>query len=224
LRIPDCHKERIMQEEQRGSAISFRAVGLTDEDIYEAMKTVPGYIDITPGDFKELYCIAYAHAMERFARAVSAKDIMVKQVISALPEMSLTEVAEILANNAISGLPVLNADQKVLGVISEKDILSQLGFKDRMNFMTIVSKCLQAGGCISLPVRTPTAKEIMSAPAVTVSTDTPLLEISRLLAEKRINRLPVTDPDGRLLGIVARSDIVNATLRSGTCSWNTSGR
>ena len=213
-----------MQEEQRDSAVSFSGVGLTDEDIYEAMKTIPGYIDITPGDFKELYCIAYAHATERFARAVSAKDIMVKQVIYSLPDMSLTEVAEILANNEISGLPVLDGNRKVLGVISEKDILSQLGFKDRMNFMGIVSKCLQAGGCISLPVRTPAAKEIMSAPAVTVSTDTPLLEISRLLAEKRINRLPVTDPEGRLLGILARSDIVNATLRSGTCSWNTSGR
>ncbi len=213
-----------MQKEQRDASISFSGVGLTDEDVYEAMKILPGYVDITPGDFKELYCIAYSHAMERFARAVLAKDIMVKRVIYVLPETPLTEVAEILSNNEISGLPVIDAAKKVLGVISERDILSQLGFKDRVNFMAIVTRCLQAGGCISLPVRTPAAREIMSSPAITVSEDTPLIEISKLLAQKGINRLPVTDSEGHLLGILARGDIVNATLRSGTCPWNTSGR
>ncbi len=213
-----------MLKEQRDAPISFSGVGLTDEDIYEAMKTIPGYIDITPGDFKELYCIAYSHAMERFSRAVLAKDIMVKRVVYVLPDASLTEVAEILSNNEISGLPVIDEAQKVLGIISEKDILAQLGFKGRVNFMAIVTRCLQAGGCISLPVRTPAAKEIMSSPAITVSEDTPLMEISWLLAQKGINRLPVTDSEGHLLGILARSDIVNTSLRSGTCSWNTSGR
>ncbi len=213
-----------MQEREKGDPISFSGVGLTDEDIYAAMKTVPGYIDITPGDFKELYCIAYSHAMERFARAVLAKDIMVKQVIYTLPDASIMEVAEKLSKNEISGLPVIDSAHKVLGVVSEKDILSQLGFKDRVNFMAIVTRCLEAGGCISLPVTTPTAGEIMSSPALTVLENTPLLEISSLLTKRRINRLPVTDSEGHLIGILARSDIVNAILRSGTCSLNTSER
>ena len=211
-----------MTKEPEDASISFSGVGLTDEDIYEAMKIVPGYIDITPGDFKELYCIAYRHAMYRFARAISAKDIMVSRVIFAPPDMPLTEVVEMLSNNDISGLPVVDGDGKVLGVISEKDILNQFGFKGRMNFMAIVSQCLQAGGCLSLPLRTPAAGEIMTSPAVTVSVDTPLVEISRLLSENRINRLPVVDSEGRLRGILARSDVVHATLRSGTCSINTS--
>jgi CBS-domain-containing membrane protein len=211
-------------KEQTDTAISFSGVGLTDEDIYEAMRTIPGYIDITPKDFKDLYCIAYRHAVERFARSVSAKDIMTEHVLTVSPDTPLMEVAEILSSNEISGLPVIDAAQKVLGVVSEKDILSQLGFKDRVNFMVIVTQCLQAGGCISLPVRTPTAGKIMSSPAITVLTDTPLLEAAKLIAEKGVNRLPVTDSEGHLLGILARSDIVNAILRSGTCSWNTSGR
>jgi CBS-domain-containing membrane protein len=220
----DGHKERIMQIDQRDAAFSLSGVGLTDEDIYEAMKTLPGYIDITPGDFKELYCIAYKHAMERFARSISAEDIMVKGVLHASPDTVLAEVAEILGSNGISGLPVIDADRRVVGIISEKDILSRLGFKDTASFMAIVAQCLRAGGCVSLPARALTAGEIMTAPAITVRPDTPLLEIVRLLAENGINRLPVTDSEGRLLGILARGDILKASSRSGTCPWNISGR
>jgi CBS domain-containing protein len=149
---------------------------------------------------------------------------MIERVLHVLPDTDMAEAARILSDNSISGLPVIDADRRVVGVVSEKDILSQLGFKDKVSFMAIVTQCLQAGGCLSLPVRTPAVREIMSSPAITVSPRTPLVEIAKLLTEKGINRLPVTDPRGRLLGIVARSDIVNATLRSGTCSPNTSGK
>jgi predicted transcriptional regulator len=51
--------------------------------------------------------------------------------------------------------------------------------------------------------------------------DVYLTDMAELLTQKHINRLPVTDPDGRLVGIITRSDIVNATLKSGTCAWTT---
>ena len=220
----DGHKGKIMQIDQRDADLSLSGVGLSDEDIYEAMKTIPGYIDITPGDFKELYCIAYKHAMERFARSILAEDIMVKRVLYVSPDTVLAEMAEILAGNGISGLPVIDSDRRVVGIISEKDILSRLGFKDTASFMAVVAQCLRAGGCISLPAKTLTAAEIMTAPAITVRPDTALQEIVKLLAEKEINRLPVTDSEGRLLGILARGDILKASSRSGTCPWNISGR
>jgi len=213
-----------MKIEQRETSVSLSGVGLTDEDIYEAMKALPGYVDITPGDFKELYCIAYKHAMERFARSVPAGDIMTREVLSVTPDTSIAEIAEILSNNRVSGLPVVDSQGLVIGVVSEKDILSRLGFEDSENFMSIIARCLRMGGCISLPARIPTAREIMTSPAVTVREDAYLLEVIKLLSENEINRLPVIDTKGRLVGIVARSDILNATLRSGTCPWNTSGR
>ena len=57
--------------DQKDTDMSLSGVGLTDEDIYEAMKAIPGYIDITPGDFKELYCIAYRRAMKRLEDVVA---------------------------------------------------------------------------------------------------------------------------------------------------------
>ena len=57
-------------------------VDISDDDIYEAMKDVPGYLDITPGDFKEVYLQAYRHAISRVMKSVKAADVMTRQVIS----------------------------------------------------------------------------------------------------------------------------------------------
>ena len=82
-----------------------RNIDITDEDVYEAMKEIPGYVDITTGDFKEIYRHAYKHAVERFLRAVKAKDIMTKKVVSVDSSTPLTEVARLLGVHGISGLP-----------------------------------------------------------------------------------------------------------------------
>jgi CBS domain-containing membrane protein len=212
---------RIMEKKTEKQGMDLSRIGLTDADIYEAMKSVPGYLDITPGDFKELYCIAFRHAAERFARSVSARDIMMTRVISVNPEDSLVHVVEIMSQSRVSGVPVVDSDRRVLGVISEKDILFQMVGETTDNFMTLLAQCLQSGGCCAMPGLKLIAREVMTAPAVTIQEDVYLADIAELLTQRQINRLPVTDPQGRLVGIITRSDIVNATLRSGTCAWTT---
>ncbi len=62
-----------MARKSAKTSISPTRPDLTDEDIYEAMKKIPGYLDITPGDFKELYVLAYDHAMERLTASIRAQ-------------------------------------------------------------------------------------------------------------------------------------------------------
>jgi CBS domain-containing membrane protein len=195
-----------------------RAAGMTDADILEAMKSVSGYLDITPADFKELYRIAYRHAAERFARSVTARDIMTRDVVSVKPEDTLENVVGAMSAKRISGVPVLDPAGKVLGIISEKDIVSRLLGDDSGNLMSLVSACIRAEGCLCRTLRSLTAKEIMTSPVVTVLETASLAEIAELLAGRKVNRLPVTDQEGRLLGFLTRNDIVNATLKGGTCS------
>ena len=57
-------------------------IELKDEDIYEAMQDIPGYLDITPGDFKEVYRLAFQHALERLSREVTAAEIMTTDVVN----------------------------------------------------------------------------------------------------------------------------------------------
>ena len=84
--------------------VSFE-VTISDDDVYEAMKDIPGYLDITPGDFKELYQLAYGHAVSRITQSVRARDIMTGKVIRVREEDLLKDVAELMARSGISGLP-----------------------------------------------------------------------------------------------------------------------
>ncbi len=209
-----------MEKRAKGQDIDLSRVGLSDADVVEAMKSIPGYLDITPGDFRELYCIAYKHAAERFARSMRARDIMAKAVVSVGPGDPLVEVVETMSRSRVSGVPVVDAEHRVVGVISEKDILAQLVGEKTDNFMALLAQCLRSKGCVAMPVRKLTAGEVMTAPAITVPENVTLVDIVELLIQKHVNRLPVTDGVGCLVGIITRGDIVNATLKSGTCSWS----
>ena len=193
-------------------------VGLTDQDVYEAMKSMPGYIDITPGDFKDLYCHAYRKAIERISRSILARDLMTKDVACVRPDTPLDEVAELMGRRGISGLPVADDQGRIVGVISEKDFLSRMGKAGPKNFMTIVADCLRTKGCIDLPAGAKDAADIMSSPAVTVREDAPYSEVAGLMAERNINRVPVTDATGLMIGIITRNDLIRASSRNATCA------
>jgi len=190
-------------------------IDLKDEDIYEAMKSIPGYLDITPGDFKEVYQLAYRHALERLSREVTAGEIMTREVVTVRPDTPLAEVAEAMGNRGISGVPVVDPNGQVVGVISEKDLLTQMGLSEPKNFMSLVASCLKSKGCVALPIKQREAADLMSSPAVTVGPDTSVKEIAAIFTAKGLNRVPVTDPEGRLLGLVSRADIVKAAMGGG---------
>jgi CBS-domain-containing membrane protein len=183
---------------------------ISDDDVFEAMRDIPGFLDITPGDFKELYRCAYRHAVTRITSRVRAKDLMTKDVFSVRRDTPLQEVAELLAQRGVAGVPVLDAAGRVEGVISEKDFLSRMGGEGARSFMGVVAECLRGKGCVAVSVRAQRAEDIMSSPAVTVGEDTTVMAIADTFTGKRINRVPVVDGEGKLLGIVSRADIVRA--------------
>jgi CBS-domain-containing membrane protein len=186
------------------------SIGLSDEDVLSAMKSIPGYLDITPADFKEIYAFAYRHALERLGQSVTAKDIMTKTVISVNSDTSLIETARRMAENAISGLPVINEKQVVIGVISEKDFFQKMGAKDSVSFMGVVVECLSNKGCLAMPIREKLAADIMTSPAIIAHLHTSISELSSILTDNHINRVPVVNDEGKLLGIVSRGDLVDS--------------
>jgi len=187
-------------------------IEISDNDIYEAMKDIPGYLDITPADLKEIYRFAYRHAVERITQSVRAHHIMTTRVFSVNRKTPVKEVAELMAEKTVSGIPVLDDDEKVAGIISEKDFLSHMGSRDKTHFMAVVAECLKGKGCVAMPIRLRKAEDMMTSPAFTVKEDTSVIEIANLFTEKNINRVPVINEEGRLAGIVSRADIVRASL------------
>lgn len=183
---------------------------ISEDDIYEAMKDIEGYLDITPGDFRALYGLAHRHAIARLTESVKAGDVMIRKVISVEKDTPLTEVADRMVQGGVSGVPVINA-QKVIGVISEKDFVFQMGGEDLRSFMSVVAHCLKGKGCLALTMRQQKAEDIMTHPAVTVNQETPLFEVSNIMAANNLNRVPVLDHEGNLVGIIARADIVQTS-------------
>lgn len=186
------------------------SIELSDDDVLSAMKSIPGYLDITTADFREIYKLAYRHAYDRLGRSMTAADIMTEKVVFVFPETDLIETAARMADHSISGLPVIDNRQHVVGVISEKDFLRKMGAKDTASFMGVVATCLANKGCLAMPMRGKTAKDIMTAPAVTAGTDTPVSELSKILKDRQINRIPIVDGEDKICGIVSRGDLVDS--------------
>ncbi|MFG2331755.1 CBS domain-containing protein [Streptomyces sp. NPDC048604] len=112
--------------------------------------------------------------------------LMTSNVISAVPAMSFREIAKLLAEHDISGVPVLDEDDHVVGVVSESDLLARHEL---------------------------TARELMTGPAVTVHAEESVADAARLMVRRGVERLPVVDVEERLVGIVTRRDLLCVYLR-----------
>jgi CBS domain-containing protein len=129
------------------------------------------------------------HNQEEEAKYMQAKDVMTTRVITVTENETKQQAARLLAQHRISGLPVVNDDNVVVGVVTEYDVISKKG---------------------------QTVGEIMTHGVISITPDTDLEEVSHILVHERIKRLPVLD-QGKLLGIVSRADLVKEVAMRWVC-------
>jgi CBS domain-containing membrane protein len=178
------------------------------EDLRAALSEMRTYVDITEEDLEKIYKIALRHARERFAFTMPVRDIMTTDVVTTRRDTDLHEAARILSEHRISGMPVVDDSNRVIGVISEADLLVLAGLKREHTFKDVLRTIL------GQPVREAKSGsvvgDIMSFPPLTSKADDPVGEVAKIFDARRIKRLPVVDDGGRLLGIISRADIVRA--------------
>jgi len=138
-------------------------------------------------------------------------DLMTSEVATVTPTMSLRDAAALLAAKGISGVPVLNTENEVVGVLSEADIVVKAGGEVARN--RLLGWLLEPDLDLDDKIRAETVDDAMTAPPVTISPKRPVHEAARLMVSENVNRLPVVDK-GKLVGIVTRADIVRAFTRS----------
>ena len=142
-----------------------------------------------------------------------AKDIMQRQVIFVRNEEVLMEVINILMQHQISGVPVINENNQLVGVVSEKDLMTKEQGLNISSYMTVMTSILSIDGKKQLiqsreRLQKATAEEVMSTPAFAVHEDATVEEIVSLMMNRRINRIPVIDNDNKLIGIIGRTDLL----------------
>lgn len=138
---------------------------------------------------------------------MQAKDVMTTRVITAQEETRVHDLVRLLLEHRISAVPVVDEDQRVLGMVSEGDLL--LAPETPSGRQVWWLSALMVGGTIDFDrIHSSTAGDVMSRPVVTVNEDTELHEIARVLERRHIKRVPVLR-DGKLAGIVSRANLLH---------------
>jgi CBS-domain-containing membrane protein len=131
---------------------------------------------------------------------------MTTAVVILSPEADLHEAVRVLSEHKISGVPVIDAHNHVLEVVSDADLLALAEMPREHTFCDLVQHLL--GRPSPMRKTGTTVAEIMMVPAITIRPETTAREASQLLSARRIKRLPVVEAEQCLIGIVARADIV----------------
>lgn len=186
--------------------MTMQEMELESEDLRAALKELHQYVDVTEEDLKKIYKIALRHAKERLALKVAVSDVMTKDVISVKKSADIHEAAQLLSENNISGLPVVDEENHVVGIVTEADILYMAGIDRGHTFKDILRHFIGE----PTPKRKigDTVGDIMASPAITAKPDTDIRAVAGILDEKRIKRLPVVDDENKLVGIISRANIV----------------
>lgn len=146
---------------------------------------------------------------------MKAKDIMTKEVVTISEENTVEEVMKIILENKISGVPVVNEQNEVVGVVSESDLI----YRDKEISTPVFVPVLE--GYVFLEsikkyqekLKKKAAfrvKDIMTTPVIKVDENEDVRNIANIMLDKKVNRVPVVNSENKLVGIVSRSDILKS--------------
>jgi len=151
---------------------------------------------------------------------LQAKDIMTKKVITINKNASIGELSELLIKNKISGVPVVDSDGKLVGIATEGDIIVQNADLHFPRYFKLLDSViyLESLGNFKRNLRKYLATkvgDIMTEKVRVVKKDTPVNKVADMMIENNINRVPVVDERGSLVGIITRADIVKSMVKKG---------
>ncbi len=147
----------------------------------------------------------------------TARDIMTREVITVAPEASVEELARLFAKRRISGVPVVDDQGRVLGVVTQSDLLK----RTREPELPVALNILDLHLFLETPGRFrqrlekllgDTVRQVMSSPAITITPDTPVAEAARVMEARKIHTLPVVEGN-KLVGIVGKLDLIRVVAR-----------
>ena len=179
--------------------------------IEESMAEQPG-IAARPGRGRKQGGTPPAQAHHRGRWHSTVRDVMTTDVVTVDRITPFKEIAQLLAKHKISAVPVLIMGRHVAGVVSEADLLAaedQAARQARDKAAGLWPWARRRAA--RHPKRT--AEELMTRPAITIHPDAPIPRAAAMMRNHHVKRLPVVDPDGKLIGVVARRDLLSVFLR-----------
>ena len=139
-----------------------------------------------------------------------AKDVMTPNVVTIAPSLAIEEIAQLLLSCNISGVPVVDAEDRLIGLVSEGDLLRRLedGTERRRSWWLNLLTGPEERAREFVKTHGRRAEDVMTREVMTVTADTPVGEIAQILERRRIKRVPVVE-DGKIVGIVSRANLLH---------------
>ncbi len=157
---------------------------------------------------EDVEVVKYTHREPARLPPDRVADVMTREVVTVHPETPLGEVVRALLDRDFRALPVVDAERRLVGIVTNADLVDRGGLSARVELLAALGAGAVERELSSSGVRERTAADVMTRDVVTVRGDDTLDTAAHLLVEKRVKRLPVVDDAGRLAGIVSRVDVL----------------
>lgn len=180
--------------------------GILPDDLRAALAELKGHVHMSEQDLMKVYETAQEHARRRSRPGSLVGDLMTKDVVTVKRNTTLDETARRLSGLRISGMPVVDDEERVIGVIGELDIIMAKQGKKGLGIRDLVRRF--TGEPVPKRKSGNHVGDVMSEPPITIKKDADVLDAARILDARRIKRLPVVDNDGKLIGVISRADVV----------------
>ena len=149
---------------------------------------------------------------------LKAKDIMTTNVITVKSDITVGELSNILLKNKISGVPVVNKEDKLIGIVTEADIIKD---NVKIQFPFYFDPLMVSAYIVDFEKYNENVKDylntkvedIMNQRVKTASPQTSINEIANIMANSKVNRVPIIDDDRKVVGIVTRADVIKSMIR-----------
>lgn len=144
---------------------------------------------------------------------MKAAEVMTRDVVTTTPEARIEDVVRAMLRHRVSGMPVIDAAGKVVGIVTEGDLVRRAETATERPHSRLAGLLLAPGRLAEEYVLSHGRKvgEVMSKAVISVASETPLVEVVGLMESRRVKRLPVLE-DGRLVGIISRADLLRALM------------
>lgn len=181
--------------------------GISDDDVLDAMRHIPGYLDITVEDFQILYRLAQNYALTRAFAQIRANRLMRSGIAPVQPEDMLDAAARTMIRQGLKSIPVVDGGGCVVGMLTESDYLRGLGVE---GFLELALKLMGEPAGLGHRYHEMPVANAMTAPAVTVHEGADFAKIVAAFRQCHGRSLPVVDHAGYLRGLLMRKAFVAA--------------
>jgi len=194
--------------------LASQRMGITHDDLHEALKNFDAYLDVSEEDLGQIYKIAGMHAYRRKMGEILCADIMTRDLVTAEYGTELEDAWAQLRYHKIKAIPVVDRARRVIGIITLVDFLKRADLKTYATFQEKLVKFIRRSAGMTSD-KPEVVGQIMAAPVHTARADAHIVELVPLLSEKGLHHIPIVDAENRLVGMVTQSDLIAALYAGG---------